>query len=230
MKHRIQLILPHRLFVEGLIRLLDETFEITDENPELALIDVSLLREGIVSPDVKIVAIGGALPDLSLMVSLGVQGYVRGSVGCSTLVSIIELVLADHAVWPSEVLRGLAAPPFRPDAIELPVYRLTPREMMLADMLRQGLSNKQIALTTGIVEATVKVHVKAILRKLRLDNRTQVAVWATKRAGRVLGQATQSLTTSIHQTKASNEDRSALSAPQPQDRLRPLTLESNIYV
>lgn len=184
MKHRIQLILPHRLFIEGLIRLLDEKFEITSENPELALIDVSLLRENIVSPDVKIIVLGGELPDLSLMVSLGVQGYVRGSVGCNTLVSIIELVLADHAVWPNDLLRSLYTQPFRPKVVEPIIVadstpKLSPKELLLVDMLRYGHSNKMIARSTNITEATVKVHIKAIIRKLRVTNRTQAAVWAS---------------------------------------------------
>ncbi len=45
-------------------------------------------------------------------------------------------------------------------------------------MLMQGASNKVIARTMVITESTVKVHMKAILRKLRLQNRTQAAIWA----------------------------------------------------
>jgi two-component system nitrate/nitrite response regulator NarL len=41
-----------------------------------------------------------------------------------------------------------------------------------------GYSNKAIARKIGISDATVKVHVKAILRKARLRNRTQAAIWA----------------------------------------------------
>ena len=45
-------------------------------------------------------------------------------------------------------------------------------------MLTEGASNKVIALKMVITELTVKVHMKAILRKLRLQNRTQAAMWA----------------------------------------------------
>ena len=44
--------------------------------------------------------------------------------------------------------------------------------------LVDGSSNKAIARKINIAEATVKVHVKAILRKIRVNNRTQAAVWA----------------------------------------------------
>ena len=59
-------------------------------------------------------------------------------------------------------------------------YGLSLREMGVLDGLREGRSNKEIARELGITEATVKVHVKAILRKARVRNRTQVAMWASK--------------------------------------------------
>ena len=52
------------------------------------------------------------------------------------------------------------------------------REMLILRMLTQGASNKTIARNLVITELTVKVHMKAILRKLRLQNRTQAAIWA----------------------------------------------------
>jgi DNA-binding NarL/FixJ family response regulator len=58
------------------------------------------------------------------------------------------------------------------------VPSLSRREMLILHMLMQGASNKTIALKLVITESTVKVHMKAILRKLRLQNRTQAAIWA----------------------------------------------------
>ena len=58
------------------------------------------------------------------------------------------------------------------------VPSLSRREMLILRMLMQGASNKTIALKLMITESTVKVHMKAILRKLRLQNRTQAAIWA----------------------------------------------------
>jgi two-component system nitrate/nitrite response regulator NarL len=55
---------------------------------------------------------------------------------------------------------------------------LSRREMLILRMLTQGASNKSIARKLVITESTVKVHMKAILRKLRLQNRTQAAIWA----------------------------------------------------
>jgi two-component system, NarL family, nitrate/nitrite response regulator NarL len=58
------------------------------------------------------------------------------------------------------------------------VPSLSRREMLILRMLMEGASNKNIALNLVITESTVKVHMKAILRKLRLQNRTQAAIWA----------------------------------------------------
>jgi two-component system nitrate/nitrite response regulator NarL len=55
---------------------------------------------------------------------------------------------------------------------------LSSRELAILRTLMEGASNKVIARRLVITEATVKVHMKAILRKLRLQNRTQAAIWA----------------------------------------------------
>lgn len=55
---------------------------------------------------------------------------------------------------------------------------LSVREIEILCCLACGLSNKQIARELDITEATVKVHVKTVLRKLNLANRTQAAIWA----------------------------------------------------
>jgi two-component system nitrate/nitrite response regulator NarL len=58
------------------------------------------------------------------------------------------------------------------------VPRLSGREVQVLDGLLKGHANKVIARTCDIAEATVKVHVKGILRKIRVANRTQAAIWA----------------------------------------------------
>jgi two-component system nitrate/nitrite response regulator NarL len=55
--------------------------------------------------------------------------------------------------------------------------QLSPRELAILRCLINGNSNKCIARKIDIAEATVKVHVKAILRKIRVQNRTQAAIW-----------------------------------------------------
>lgn len=55
---------------------------------------------------------------------------------------------------------------------------LSPREMEILELVTKGFSNKEIARTLGISHQTVKNHMTAILRKLRVDDRTQAAVYA----------------------------------------------------
>lgn len=58
---------------------------------------------------------------------------------------------------------------------------LSPREMEILEHVTRGLSNKEIAYKLGISHQTVKNHMTAILRKLRVDDRTQAAVYALSR-------------------------------------------------
>jgi two-component system, NarL family, nitrate/nitrite response regulator NarL len=55
---------------------------------------------------------------------------------------------------------------------------LSPRERQILSALAEGKSNKVIARQYGLAEATVKVHLKAVLRKIGKQNRTQAAIWA----------------------------------------------------
>lgn len=65
---------------------------------------------------------------------------------------------------------GLSAP--------APAPRLTPTQMKVLRGVHSGLLNKQIAYDLGIAEATVKVHMTALMRKLNVHNRTQAAIVA----------------------------------------------------
>src|SRR5262249_47216225 len=67
------------------------------------------------------------------------------------------------------------------DTSEIP--SLSRREMLILRLLMEGASNKSIALKLVITESTVKVHMKAVLRKLRLRNRTHAAIWARDHVG-----------------------------------------------
>ena len=60
----------------------------------------------------------------------------------------------------------------------VPQSPLTPTQMEVLRYVRSGLLNKQIAHELGIAEATVKVHMTALMRKLNVRNRTQAAMAA----------------------------------------------------
>ncbi len=144
-------------------------------------------------PEVKIVAL--ALRDTEgLMLrslQLGASAYLTEDVSPADLLKTLEVVIADCAVLPMSFLGRLclAVEPVRspgPVAALTGLQRadgtslssLSSREVNILEGLALGESNKVIARNLDIAEATVKVHVKAILRKVRVKNRTQAAVWA----------------------------------------------------
>jgi two-component system nitrate/nitrite response regulator NarL len=68
------------------------------------------------------------------------------------------------------------------DALSEPTHaihsKLSPREVQILNGLVKGQANKVIGRAYNLTEATVKIHVKNILRKIRVANRTQAAMWA----------------------------------------------------
>jgi two-component system, NarL family, nitrate/nitrite response regulator NarL len=201
-KKKLLFVVPHSLFSEGLINILAATgrYEISDQ-PDILLVDASMMqRENIDAyPNAKIIVIGRkgtpSISDMTKMIEIGARAYVRDTTSSAMLYDIIDLVFDGNTVWPAEVLESLRNTPFQLEVVKLSapkldyLHTLTPREYQLMNYLSEGLSNKVIALRSNIAEATVKVHIKAILRKLRLQNRTQLAVWVVNNTPRSNGHA-----------------------------------------
>jgi two-component system, NarL family, nitrate/nitrite response regulator NarL len=119
----------------------------------------------------------------------GVDAYLVKSVSCEVLVKTLDLVVLGEVVFPSAVLELLRehalrgggeaeAPSIGKDTEGYQAKGLSVRETVILRCLMEGDSNKLIARKFDITEATVKVHVKAILRKIHAKNRTQAAIWA----------------------------------------------------
>jgi two-component system, NarL family, nitrate/nitrite response regulator NarL len=87
------------------------------------------------------------------------------------------LISSGERVFPRNLALGQAsaASPFEDRSNDA---HLSPREKEILSLLVAGHSNKLIARHLGIAEATVKVHLKSVLRKIRVENRTQAAIWA----------------------------------------------------
>lgn len=82
---------------------------------------------------------------------------------------------------PSEMAMFLGTRSYPLDrSTQLADVNLSDRELQVLQMLILGSANKVIGRELGICEATVKVHVKAALRKLHVSNRTQAAIWAVQ--------------------------------------------------
>jgi two-component system nitrate/nitrite response regulator NarL len=87
-----------------------------------------------------------------------------------------EIKLQSDGAEHEDVSVSIGALPQSPLNVHSPY--LSEREAQILDGLVKGHANKVIARTCDITEATVKVHMKSILRKIRVDNRTQAAIWA----------------------------------------------------
>lgn len=127
--------------------------------------------------------------DLHAMVACfraGVQGYIVKSIKALPLMAALKLAAMGERVLPSslvDVLDRRLSFPRTPDEVDgsVEAAKLSPRELDVLCCLIAGYSNKVIARELSVCEATVKVHVKAILRKLKVNNRTQAAIWASSR-------------------------------------------------
>ncbi|MDR3387814.1 MAG: response regulator transcription factor [Rudaea sp.] len=109
----------------------------------------------------------------------GASGYIPKSASVDTIVTAVRRVL-DGDVW----LPLHVAPTIRPlESAEASaaagVAELTPQQFRVLGMIAEGLLNKQIAYELNVSEATIKAHMTAIMRKLHVGNRTQVALLAS---------------------------------------------------
>jgi DNA-binding NarL/FixJ family response regulator len=103
----------------------------------------------------------------------GASAYLTKDVLDDELVKTIRLVHAGRAYLPPAVAATLAAHATRPE--------LTARELEVLELIVRGLGNKQIAYELRIAEYTVKNHVKNVLSKLGVEDRTQAATSALQR-------------------------------------------------
>lgn len=139
-------------------------------------------------PDAKVTLLVEQF-DMAKMVQCfdaGVNGYIVKSIRSEPLITALRLVALGEKVLPSELAEVLSKQQLEPHARndfedEVEHANLSSRERDVLCCLMAGHSNKVIARELDVCEATVKVHIKAILRKLEVRNRTQAALWASTR-------------------------------------------------
>jgi Response regulator containing a CheY-like receiver domain and an HTH DNA-binding domain len=173
---------------------LDEAMAIVDSTPDLTLVlfDLNLGdrhgRDGVrrmveVLGNRPLLVISGSeeVSDIVDSVRLGARGYILKTSSTAVLEHAISLALTGETFLPlpRAVLTGnVAVESSRPTGQILD--RLTDRQRDVFQLLLAGHSNKEIARELGVLEGTVKVHVRAIMQKLGVRNRTQVAVVAAR--------------------------------------------------
>lgn len=178
---------------------IEKAFEV---NPDVILMDINLptinglqvtRKITAQSPDIKIIMITGYDDAEQVFHALraGAKAYCPKDITPEALIKIIYNVrdgkyyVDEKTMTYDELLSwveqkiGRFNGPMVSDTDDLFVP-LSPREMEILEHVTKGLSNKEIAYKLGISHQTVKNHMTAILRKLRVDDRTQAAVYALR--------------------------------------------------
>ncbi|HYA36891.1 MAG TPA: response regulator [Candidatus Methylomirabilis sp.] len=164
--------------------------------PDITLLDVKMPGMSGIETLEKLRASGVTTPILMLTMSRddsdlraalrgGAEGYLLKDMNPEDLVPALEAALRGDNVVAKEMVGTLARivqgqtnePPRRSVA---PLSELTPREMEILSHVAEGQSNKMIARALNITDGTVKLHVKAILRKLGVHSRVEAAVIAVE--------------------------------------------------
>ncbi len=172
-------------------RLVDEL------SPDIILLDMrmpginglevlTMLREKNESLPIVMLTTSTEENDLLRSLRSGAQGYLLKDMEPDELVlALREIVAGKTVVAPdlapilAKAVQGKTSDKDEKDSS--PFSTLTPRETEILGLLAEGQSNKAIARNLGISDGTVKLHVKAILRKLSVHSRVEAAVMAVQR-------------------------------------------------
>jgi DNA-binding NarL/FixJ family response regulator len=203
-KYRVAIVDDHEIIREGISKLIDKNrfnvvgafasgAEIKDYLSsgycvDIILMDITMPEENginiardIIAKDknVKVVMLtmSESLDDIKNAAKAGVKGFLTKTSSVDKIAKSLEMILQGDVVFPSKIY----------DANNMDIFTntrskdkelISRREIEILKYIAKGCSNKEIAYDLGLAEGTVKVHVKKILTKLDLQNRTQGAIYA----------------------------------------------------
>lgn len=149
---------------------------------------IRLLRSLLPDGKVVLVAESGEGIDPQRVLALSTDACIFNLSSRDALIKVLDLTMLEQrvVVFPKSIATtaDFTDPPRVSQSdgpsqhLEINGHGLSPRESEVLTSLAEGKSNKLIARVCHISEATVKVHLKAILRKTKAHNRTQAAIWA----------------------------------------------------
>lgn len=164
-----------------------------EKNLDLVIIDLDMpdmpWEEGLAelhkkSNGARYVVISASEDNRSIRKTLeqGISGYIPKRSDTKVLNAALKLILDGGTYFPPSVLETrAAASKDGTTTAERPKSKvLTNRQFEVLSLIAQGMSNKQIAYELGVSEATVKLHINAMLRSLGVNNRTQAVITAQK--------------------------------------------------
>lgn len=134
-------------------------------------------------PDARIVVLATqpSQHHFTTCLTAGVDGYLFTDISRDVLMESLRLLFLGEKVFPTILAAWIVDDTRRmpePYSANASSRRLTPREIEILRHIASGEANKAIAARLGISDATVKLHLRKLLRKLGAANRTQAAIWA----------------------------------------------------
>jgi two-component system nitrate/nitrite response regulator NarL len=166
-------------------------------NPDIILLDIKMpvmngletlekMRDMGIETPVLMLSMSRDEEDLARALRAGAQGYLLKDMDPDDLMPALQDAIAGRNVVAKELIgtmtRIIQGKPAKQESLKpaTPLSELTPREQEILSHIAEGESNKVIARQLGISDGTVKLHVKAILRKLGVHSRVEAAVMAVE--------------------------------------------------
>lgn len=199
----------HPLFRRGVCQLLglEPGFEIVGEaasgeegielarrlDPDLILLDLNMkglggietlraMRDADIGARILILTVSNAAEDLIAAIRAGSDGYVLKDTDPNDMLRLIRNAMDGQDAISPELI-GLLTLALRQESLGEARSQagLTERETAILRCLAAGMSNKLIAREFDIMESTVKVHIRNLLKKLKFRSRVEAAVWAVSK-------------------------------------------------
>ena len=126
-----------------------------------------------------ILAVANDAGDILKALDRGVQGYVCAATPLAVIVETIRLVQAGGVYYPAAALIAASRSGDAEKRL-CPLDMFTARQTAVIEAIKRGKANKIIAYELNMCESTVKVHVRNIMKKLKVRNRTEIAVRASE--------------------------------------------------
>ena len=178
---------------------LDEALQVIARNGAFRLIFLSVTLPGSqqfgglkqvleAAPSAPVILLTSTHDDGNIVKALrqGARGYMLRSSSREVLRLAVSLVLAGETYIPTDAIAGIEMQHALGDALgdaqpgKNPIHSLSKRQMQVLQHMIDGHPNKVIAGKLGLRETTVKTHVKAIMHKLEVHNRTQAVLNALR--------------------------------------------------